>query len=304
MSDIDENKIRRLDGTLLLVLRELLRQRRTTLVADRLGMSQSAVSHALKRLRSLLGDPLFTRRPHGLEPTRYALDLAPKVDALLAAMAEVVGAADDFVPSASTRDFAIGAPDHVATIVAPALVAAVMRTAPNARLAVGHHIGTDALDAVRRGTIDVAIGRFGRRVGRDLRVEPLFEDSYCLVARQGHPRIGSRLSAARYASLDHVQISVSGDLRTAEIERFAPAAPARRTVASVPRFPMAFSVVAASDAVTLAPRRLARQVAGTMGLAIHKLPFETEPIRVVTVRREQPDEGVRWLVDTMHELES
>ena len=83
MSDINQLDIRRIDGGLLLVFRELCRRRRTTAVAAHLGLSQSAVSHALGRLRDLFGDPLFLRRPHGLEPTPRALELAPRIEALI-----------------------------------------------------------------------------------------------------------------------------------------------------------------------------------------------------------------------------
>ena len=99
MSDLDAAKIKQLDGSLLLVLQELLRQRRVTLAAKRLGLSQSAVSHALSRLRELFGDPLFVRKAYGLEPTRHALDLAPRIDALLVAMQDAMGLPACFKPA-------------------------------------------------------------------------------------------------------------------------------------------------------------------------------------------------------------
>ena len=78
MSDIDTADIRKLDGNLLLVFRELARTRRTTETARRLAVTQSTVSHALARLRDLFGDPLFVRRPHGLEPTpRWPVSASP-----------------------------------------------------------------------------------------------------------------------------------------------------------------------------------------------------------------------------------
>lgn len=83
MGDIDNNDIRRLDGGLLLIFRELLLQRRATSVAEKLGLSQSAISHALKRLRDIFNDPLFIRRPHGLEPTKRAIELGPQVETLI-----------------------------------------------------------------------------------------------------------------------------------------------------------------------------------------------------------------------------
>src|ERR1700734_4185265 len=86
MSDIDNRDIRRIDGGLLLVFRELCRRGRTTAVAAHLGLSQSAVSHALGRLRDLFDDPLSLRRPHGLEPTQRAIELAPRIEALIEMM--------------------------------------------------------------------------------------------------------------------------------------------------------------------------------------------------------------------------
>ena len=79
MPHISQTEIRRLDFTLLLVMRGVLRHGRTTRVAEELGLSQSAISYALGRLRALFGDELFVRRPHGLAPTRRALELAPMI---------------------------------------------------------------------------------------------------------------------------------------------------------------------------------------------------------------------------------
>ncbi len=298
MPDIDENKIRQLDGSLLLVLRELLRQRRTTLVARRLGLSQSAVSHALARLRVLFGDPLFVRKPYGLEPTRHALELAPRIDALIGALHEVVGLSDSFEPATSTRDFRIGAPDHLATLMAPPLLRAFTAHAPRARFAFSQRLGQDAIEALARDEVDLAIGRFAMR-GDAVAIERLFDDRYCLIARRKHPRIRGKLTRALYAQLDHVQISIAGDFRTLEIEPLGEKGLARRTVAAVPRFLMAFAVVARSDAVAVAPRRLALEHAGSFSLAIHELPFALDPIRVLAARRPHGDRGVLWLLEQL-----
>lgn len=298
MADIDENKIRQLDGSLLLVLRELLRQRRTTLVARRLGLSQSAVSHALARLRVLFGDPLFVRKPYGLEPTRHALELAPRIEALIDAIQQALGLSDSFVPETSTRGFRIGAPDHIATLIAPPLLRAFLRDAPHARFAFSQRLGQDALDALARDEIDLAVGRFALPA-HSFTIEKLFEDRYCLVARRRHPRLRQKLTRALYSRLDHVQISVAGDFRGLEIEPLGEKGLARRTVAAVPRFLIAFAVVARSDAVAVAPRRLALEHAASFGLAVHELPFALDPIRVVAARRPQSDRGVLWLLDLL-----
>jgi len=299
--DIDEDKIRQLDGSLLLVLRELLRQRRTTLVARRLGLSQSAVSHALSRLRMLFGDPLFVREPHGLAPTRHALALAPQIDALLEGMRGALRLADAFVPGSSERGFRIGAPDHLATLIAPPLLRTFTRDAPRARFAFSQRLGQEALDALQRDELDLALGRFASRA-EGFVIERLFDDRYCLVARRGHPRLRKKLTGALYSQLDHVQISVAGDFSTLEIEPVGVRAVPRRTVAAVPRFFVAFAVVARSDAVAVAPRRLALEHAAGFGLEVHELPFTPSPIRVLAVRRPGADRGVSWLLEQLRRV--
>src|ERR1700744_6714936 len=98
MNEFDSVQIRKLDGGLLLIFRELMARRRASDVAQHLGLSPSAISHALGRLRDLFGEPLFIRRSHGLEPTQRALELAPRIDALLDLMGETVSAERGFDP--------------------------------------------------------------------------------------------------------------------------------------------------------------------------------------------------------------
>ena len=298
MTDIDEDKIKQLDGALLLVLRELLRQRRTTLAARRLGLSQSAVSHALARLRVLFDDELFVRRPHGLQPTRHALQLGPQVDELLAGMSSALGLATRFDPATAARGFRIAAPDHLATLIAPGLLSRFARRAPGSRFAFSQRLGEDALAALERDEIDLALGRFASAPG-DLETEPLLDDRYCLVARRRHPQLRNGLTRSLYSRLDHVQISVAGDFRGLEVpdDRALP----RRTIGAVPRFLMAFAVVAASDAVSVAPTRLAWAQAKAFRLELHELPIRLAPIRMLAVRRPRADPGTLWLLDQVKE---
>lgn len=298
MPDIDEAKIRQLDGSLLLVLRELLRQRRATLVARRLGLSQSAISHALRRLRELFDDPLFIRKPYGLEPTRHARELAPRVEALLEAMHDALGMPSRFSASETARSFRIGAPDHVATLLAPSLVGSFQTRAPRARFVFSQRLGPDAQQAVLRDELDVALGRFAARDER-LAMEPLFDDAYCLVARSDHPKLRRKLSPSLYQRLEQVQVSVSADFRAPEFVATDPEWKAGRIVAAVPRFLVAFAAVGRSDAIAIAPERLARRYARTFGMRVHALPFELAPLRVLIARRRHPDAGLDFLIELL-----
>ena len=301
MSDIDPTKIRQVDGGLLLVLQLLIRHRRTTVVADQLGLSQSAISHALTRLRALFGDPLFVRRPHGLEPTRHALELAPRIDALIRATQEAIGLPDGFDPKTTTRGFRLGAPDFLTTLLAPSLLEAFERQAPNARFAFKVLLGAEAIDQLRRHEIDLAVGRFQARLD-GFQVEPLFEDHYCLVARQDHPAIGGDVSRRQFEDLSHVATSASGDFRSFTDDDFRDLELTRQVVATAPRFLTAFAMVAATDAVAIAPRRLAMAYAQTFRLSVHALPFALPPISVAAVRRPGPDRAADWLLDQLRPL--
>src|ERR1700743_1428887 len=148
MTEIDINNIRRLDGGLLLVFREVLRHRRTTDAAKRLGITQSTVSHALDRLRDLFGDPLFVRRPHGLEPTRRALDLGPRVDALLDIVTQTLGRDTGFHPATRRRQFPFSAPEFIAGLLGPRLIARFGRAAPGASFAIDYLGPEQALAAL------------------------------------------------------------------------------------------------------------------------------------------------------------
>jgi DNA-binding transcriptional LysR family regulator len=298
MPDIDAEKIKKLDGSLLLVLRELLRQRRATLAARRLGLSQSAISHALARLRELFGDPLFVRKPYGLEPTRHALELAPRIDALIEAMHAAMGLPDQFSAATTTRSFRIAAPDHVTTLLAPTLVERLAERAPSARVAFSQRLGQDAQQALLRDELDLALGRFAQRDER-LTMQPLFADRYCLVARRDHPQLRKRLSPARYALLDQVQVSVSADFRAPDFAHGDRAWRPRRTIAAVPRFLIAFAVVSQTQTVAVAPTRLARRHARAFNLRVHPLPFALPPISVMIAHRSHLDPGVAFLIEQL-----
>src|SRR6516164_5433925 len=117
ISKIDSAHIRRLDLSLLLLFRELVHNQRTTVAAEHMGMSQSAVSHALTRLREIFRDPLFVRKSDGLQPNHRALELLPKVEALINLAHETVKAFETFDPATSDRLFRLAGNDLVCALL-------------------------------------------------------------------------------------------------------------------------------------------------------------------------------------------
>lgn len=321
MSDFDQLKIRRLDGSLLLVFRELLVHRRASEVAQRLGLSQSAISHALSRLRDLFGDPLFIRKSHGLEPTRRALELGPRIESLIDLIGATVSQNGRFEPKQSRRRFGIACPDHIATLMSDQLTAHFQRDAPNAVFSLRTGYLDHAITAVRRGEVDLAIGAFGQ-IPHDLSIELIYEDEYCVLARRGHPKIRGKLDGATYLTTGHVFVgnpdytlldhgaldretvstleSAYGPLPqpNEKLQWGAPGEYIRiRTHGYVSQWETAMFAVLGSNALAECPRRLAQKYARKMGLQVLDPPYGRFTLKIHAVRRIVADPGVDWLLD-------
>jgi DNA-binding transcriptional LysR family regulator len=311
MDDFDQLDIRKIDGGLLLVFRELLLRRRATAVADRLGLSPSAISHSLGRLRDLFGDPLFIRRSHGLEPTQRAIELGPRIEALIGAIAQTLSDDTAFDPSRSRRRFRIVCPPEVASLAGDRLVEAFRRDAPHASVSTRWAILERALRAVRRGEADLAVGVFDR-IPRGFEGRPLYEDEYCVVARQDHPAVRGAVDVATYASIGHVFVGSPDGALADEVPQ-DPEAIAQtlgalpsprdvRTHAYVTQWETAMFVVSGSDALAECPRRLAARFAGRLGLQVLDPPYPPFRFTVQAVRRaEVADPGVDWLLARLAE---
>ncbi len=310
MSDIDIQNIRKLDGSLLVVFRELLLRGTATDAAARLGLSQSAVSHSLKRLREIFDDPLFVRRPHGLEPTRRAIELGPKIEALMELATSIIAAEDGFDATTARRQFIVAAPDYIGSMLAPRLVRIFQSKAPGSRFACVPLVVGHALDALRTGSVDLAIGHFSAPLAPEFETELLFEDQYCVVARKKHPRLSGSIDARAYAEIDHVFVGQPDTVHyepKAAIREQAKSAygtipPPERiaTVAYVSQWETALLVASSTNAIAECPRRLAEKYAGPLRLQLLDPPYPAETRPVFSVRRKGgPDAGIDWLLDAL-----
>jgi DNA-binding transcriptional LysR family regulator len=301
MSDIQEMKLRQLDFSLLVIFQEVYRSRRSTAAAKRLALSQPAISHALGRLRQILEDPLFVRGPNGLLPTPRAVELAPKVDAILGLAGEVINGPAKFDPLASRRLFRVSVNDFVGTLLAEPLISLFARVAPSAGPALSFAGGPGlAFKKLRENDLDVAIGRFPE-VPDDCRTARLFEETYLVVARPDHPQIRQGQDLDTYLASGHLIVSFAGDLVGTIDEQLARRGLSRRVVASSPMFLTAFAAAAKSDLLVTAPKRLAQRYATNFGLQVFKLPFAPEVFFMDIVRSQYSisDPAIDWLVENI-----
>lgn len=292
------NDLRRIDLNLLVVLEALLNEQHVTRAAERLHLSQPAVSHALGRLRDLLGDPLLVRVGSGLVPTARALELAAPLRDVLAQVQALL-APNTFEPSTARRRFRLAMSDYGAALLLPGLVRRLRREAPGIDLQIIQASREGMIELLLNGEIDVAAGVFPD-VPNELRCTPLFEEHYaCLVDRHTLGEDGL-LDLPQYLDRPHVLLEMRGS-GTAEIERALTVIHQRRHVAiSLPHWSVAPQLIVGTDLILTVASRTLRAIHDPE-LVVVPPPFVLPSFAVVLARhkRRDGDQALGWLSEQM-----
>jgi len=270
MSDL--HHIAQVDLNLLVVLDDLMRSKSTTLTARRLGRTQSAVSHALARLRFTFGDPLFVRAGSGLEPTATAERMqAPLREVLLQAEALIAGSSSTFDPARIERTFVIACADYAEVVLMPRLLPLLREQSPGVDV-VTRYLGDDFDRAVQAREVDLAFGTRFRGLSGIVE-QQVGHEKMVVLLRRGHPALGQRMTVRRYAALDHVLVSPRGLPGSAVDAALEPLGLSRRVVLRTPHFAAAAIVVSRTDLVVTLPEGLAREVTKQLGLVSLPAPL-------------------------------
>jgi DNA-binding transcriptional LysR family regulator len=287
------------DLNLLTALDALLTTGSVAGAARRLGLSASAMSRTLARLRAATGDPLLVRAGRGLAPTPHAAALQARVGELAReARAALQPAADGLDFATLERAFTIRANDGFVEIFAARLIAAVAAEAPNIRLRFAPKPDKD-VRALRDGRIDLDIGVLSE-TGPEIRIQALFRDTFVGAVRAGHPLLDGAITPERYAACGHVIASRRGQAAGPVDEALAALGLKRRIVAIVPGFSAALAVARASDLVALVTQSFvdaSPQDGVRSAVRTFPLPAPTESITVSQMwhPRMDADPAHRWL---------
>jgi DNA-binding transcriptional LysR family regulator len=292
-----------IDLNLLIALDALLAEGSVVGAARRLGLSASAMSRTLARLRAATGDPLLVRAGRGLVPTPHATELRERVrDLAQDAQTVLRPVAASLDLAELKRSFTIRSNEGFVEICAAQLVAAVTAVAPNVRLRFAPKPDKD-VRALREGLVDLEIGVLGKS-GPEVRVQTLFRDHFVCAVREGHPLLGRRkITAERYAACGHVVASRRGHKSGPVDEALAARGLSRTVVVVVPSFRAALAVASVSDLVALVTSSFFNATQGHQsksGLAVLRsfpLPVRTEAITVSQMwhPRLDVDPAHRWL---------
>jgi DNA-binding transcriptional LysR family regulator len=310
------------DLNLLRVFEALMEERSATRAGSRLGLSQSAISHALNRLRYVLKDELFVRGPDGMQPTERAAEIAPRLRQGLLQL-QLALAPSEFVPACTDRRFTITCTEYAGAVILPAFIARLRAEAPNASLSIlPSNLGV--AETLRSGRADLAIGSF-KRTPEWFAGELLMRETRVWVVGADSAAAQEELSLERLVALPHLVITATGEDEHAidgyvvdhGLERLVTRTDAgllqgalaakglRRNVAvTTPHFLAALAAVSQSDIAALLPRRLATAFMGRYRLAMFEPPYASPSFEIMSLwHRENGDQpAIAWLRQLLREV--
>lgn len=297
----------RFDLNLLVVLEALWAERHVGRAAERLHLSQSATSHALSRLRTAFADQLFIRHPRGIEPTPLAIELMPRVAAVLESVRLVASPRGPFDPSRLQAMLSVAATDHaILTVIAPVL-ARIQAAAPGVVLRLRPADIESAVRMLDAGDLDIVLGSGSfAQVPQRFDCQLVHKERFVGIARKGHPALVKRgkklhMELDDFARLPHILVSPRGDTRGAVDDALEALGRTRKVSATCPSFLAVPFMVGASQSIAVIAERVALRMQDTAQLSLFELPLALPTWEVLAIRaRGRANEpAVQWITNMM-----
>ncbi len=285
-----------IDLNLLSVFQEVYRERQISAAARRLGLTQSAVSNALARLRRIFADELFVRTASGMQPTPLAGQMAEPIGQALAQVALALNQRSRFDPATSVRRFTLAMTDVGEVYFMPALIERCRALAPAVQLSSVRAGAVNLKAELEGGRVDLAIGPF-EDVSEALYQRLLFRQPYVTMFRKGHPLGRGPLTRERFVEADHLLVDAAESPYDRINLLLARAGIGGATRYRVPHFTAVPYIVGASELVVTVPQKLAERAAAPFGLEWIVPPLELPELHthVFWHRRYNQDPGNQWL---------
>ena len=291
-----------LNLNLLVALDALLQEESVSRGGMKVGLSQPAMSHALEKLRDLLGDPLLVRVGGRMELTLRAQSLKPQVSDAVERVHNVF-VRDTFIPASSTRTFRIVMSDYASNLLLPALSRRMQEQAPATQIEIHPWRGNIAASFQKEPLPDAVVACQTQDVPGFQR-ERLFSDRDICVLRSNHPLGTKRLDLKTFLNAAHVgvaSVEFTPDPIDSWLEELGHT---RRVVASVPHYMDALHLVAQSDLIAVIPERLARAYSPILNMVNKNVPLDVGSFDEYLLHsaRTHTDAGCVWLRDLIRNV--
>lgn len=288
-----------IDLNLLTALNALLEEGSVNGAAERLHLSQPAMSRTLGRIREATGDPILVRSGRGLTPTPYALSVQDQVRALVRQSGTILSPRRALELATLKRTFSLRCHDAVATAIAAVLIHALRFEAPLVRLRILPETSSDTHD-LRQGQLDLELGS-ALPASAELVEEVVYHDQLVVAVRAGHAWCRSPLTAERFARGTFVIVTRRGRLRDPIDAALEVLALRREVAAALPSSTVAMSAVQASNMAVVLPAQMCGPLARRLGLRLLQLPLELRPVPLVMTwhQRQSLDAAHQWFRKTL-----
>jgi DNA-binding transcriptional LysR family regulator len=291
--------LRDFDLNLLVIFTTIMEQRSISKAANELGLSPSAVSHALRRLRTMLNDQLFYRTAKGLEPTERAKDIAVRVEDGLSHLSGAITAQQQFVPAESKRVFSMQLAGYVSGFFLPSFSNRIRDEAPGITIdilpfPVSTDTPWDRVDAQIRLTP-------GRLKPKAVRSRRLMADDIVVLMRPDHPSASEPMTAELYARLPHVKLSQASTGTTVIDDSLAQRGLERHSALIVSSWDPIPDVLMRTDLIAIAPKQLLSLDPRLKHLKSAPLPLEDVVFSfdLCWEQTSEKESGHKWLCETI-----
>lgn len=294
---------RRLDIKLLIAFREVYREGNLTRAAQACGVTQSALSQSLSRMRAVFDDPLFKRTATGMAPTPLAEQIAPEVDMLLGRLGDLIGGRRLFDPASTARTIRFGSFLSAISLMAPKLHGLVEAASPRSRLSFVHCGPEEAIHLLDRGELDIALSHFAA-TPRNIAKMVFLEDDYVVVSSRNWSKSNAPLDATAYFDATHIAISNRGLDNDPLDGGFDTTRQRRKIAVSMPYYLSALELVYRTDFLLTAPRGPVRWYGKPDRMEVHHCPVPMPPLKLSLAwhKRLEDDRFFRWLIDAISDL--
>ncbi len=289
--------LRNLDLNLLLVFDAIMQERQVSLAAQRIGRTQSAVSHSLRKLREVFNDDLFIRTAGGMGPTPLALELSAPIASALADIQGVLDSHIDFKPDQTGRTFNIGVYDATSYLFLPSIIEKFRRVAPNATLN-GHHVSEEnVFDLLRTGQIDCAIIGNACNVPEGIISEEIFTEKFICAVDKNHSILKKPIDIEKYLSYPHLHVardSTTPGQVDIELEKIG----SKRNVLSVvPHYLVVPQIISGTDLIVTIGEGALYDFAKAYDLKLFNPPIKIPEVKfsLLSDQRARMDGGNKWL---------